>query len=440
MSGKYLVEYIPNIGRKCLEVLNLKAFFRNVLYYTMRKYIDEKNLDIKHMKLREDEVSYFNLSSNPIILFSRGRETFFFRECGLILPKKQQLEHAIQSFFYSASRLAIDIPSFKQASPINLCFLPEEMAAFRRYLGNCISQREFLKRMHRADRISEEIGFSIWTKRDYNQEFFNSFGMYDLPEELRDIAIYFLWHMRSVAISFATMRIVRGDRYSLFNASKTISTRIVAEELGLSDMVTKADLCFLDIEGRTPILGVKCNSAPGERMKDVSVVPSKSLQQQLLALNVLDVICYQPDHGPNNYSVRIDNDGAAVICAFDNDNPYTFFPRLSVSHSFVGCAPLVGKDGRIARPYMDKDLANRILNWDIKALEIRLKPFLNSIQRKALRIRIKKLQCAIQRTIKSNRLFLATKEDCPDSYVTKELMGYYGETYFTRTQKKEQGD
>lgn len=279
--------------------------------------------------------------------------------------------------------------------------------------------------------ISASCGFSIWKKQTYDHHFFESFGLDNLPDGTDDVAIYFLWCMRSAALSLRSTAFVYGDKYSFFCAVKAMSMQIVAEELGLSYIITPSEWCNLEVEGGKSFFGLLSNSAPGERMSDCSVPPSGALQRELINLNVLDAICFQNDHGPNNYNIYKEN-GEFKVCAFDNDNPSTFFPIFSVSASLAGCSPLINKKGIVNRPFFDKDLAERIRTLDIGALQKRLKPYLNQIQIISLKARIKKLQKAVKKTSEVNQSFLIEHSKWNERTVSLELKGKYGETYLTK--------
>ena len=166
----------------------------------------------------------------------------------------------------------------------------------------------------------------------------------------------------------------------------------------MESLITTAQWCRLEIEGRESIFGVLSDAAPGIRMCDGGWVKEGSLQRSLMNLNILDIICYQPDHGPNNYTVITEAVGRGMICAFDNDNPYTFFPCPIVSMSLVNCSSFVTKDGMIFRPYIDEIMAQKVLELDIKVLKKRLRDYLNILQIWALMLRVKQLENIIRKT------------------------------------------
>lgn len=410
----------------------MKYLIRSIMYQTMRKYIDENKLNIRQMSIRKEDIFFFSLSSNPIISFCLNGKIYYFRECKKILPEKQYIENVIYEFFYFLDRLPIKMQSFQQEFPINLSFSNSAVLSFRGYIQHCIARPCFVKNMLRTDLISEKNGFSIWANQKYAKDFFEQYGLSALPETLWDIGIYFLWYMRSAAITYRTLRIVRGKKYSFFNAVKSIASRIVAEELDVESLITTAQWCRLEIEGRESIFGVLSDAAPGIRMCDGGWVKEGSLQRSLMNLNILDIICYQPDHGPNNYTVITEAVGRGMICAFDNDNPYTFFPCPIVSMSLVNCSSFVTKDGMIFRPYIDEIMAQKVLELDIKVLKKRLRDYLNILQIWALMLRVKQLENIIRKTrIQKPDCFLSPS-DWNEYTIEKELNGNYGETYLTK--------
>ena len=166
-------------------------------------------------------------------------------------------------------------------------------------------------------------------------------------------------------------------------------------------------------------------------MKDIEPICDSKLQRELLNLNLLDVICNQPDHGPNNYNVYRTND-ACTVCAFDNDNEQTFFPFFQINHSLSGCSPFIDGNGILNRPGLDAETVNKLNGLNMKAFKRRLKPYLNRLQLLALCARIKKLRKAIGHTCAIDDGLLKDAEDWDERILKKELNGAYGKTYLTR--------
>lgn len=406
----------------------LKSFIFKFTY----KYVDESKLDVINIKLKKEDLSYFILSSNSIASFHYNEKLYYFRECPKICGFKEYFINSTDNFFKIINKNSVTKEQFVQRIPITIDFDTETILQFKKYIDDKKADKNFIRIMSAADIISQKCNFSIWENQKYDLIFLEKFGFYDIPQPLFDIAVYFLWYMRGVAVSYRTLKVAHGKSYSLFSAVRSVSSRIIAEELNFEHMITGARWCRLEFENGDTVFGVLSNSAGGKRMKDSSAQADSSLQRELLNLNLLDLITFQPDHGPNNYNADLDKDGNYSVCAFDNDNPYTLFPIPFITLGFAGCAPFVDKNGMILRPCLDKNTADNISKINFASLESRLKPYLNYIQRQALVIRIKKVQKAIEKTAAANDNFLRDMPDCDDSFLNAELSGACGETYLTK--------
>lgn len=408
----------------------MNYILRSMLYNLTRKRVNEKKLDITHLYVKKQDISYFNLSTNKILTIKNNGKTQFFRECPELCPKCDFFKNAINEFFESLENLDADFESFDQDLPINMDFSSDDIDNFKAYISEKTND-SFTDKLSYTDIVSESCGFSIWENQVYDAAFLKKFGLDNIPPKTEDISVYFLWCMRSAAITYRTLNIARGKKYSYFSAVRSMASVIVADFLGLSHMIPDARWCVLKIEDNKELFGVLSDEAPGKRMSDFQVIPDGSLQKELMNLQVLDLISYQVDHGPNNYTVG-GNSGDYRVCAFDNDNPYTFFPFPYISGSFAGCSSFINKSGEITRPHLDRSLAERILSLDIKELCYKLKPYLNFIQRIALSKRIKRLRKAIKMSDKVNENFLLADSAWNGGTVQNEKNGNGVITYLTR--------
>lgn len=406
----------------------IKSFILKFTY----KHIDESKLKVISIKLKEQDLSYFNLSSNSIISFYYNEKLYYFRECPKICSFNEYFNNAIDNFFKVINKNSVTKKCFSQEIPIAIDFDEKTVLQFKKYIDNKKADKSFIKAMSAVDIISKKYNFSIWENQKYDLCFLEKFGLFDLQKQLFDIAVYFLWYMRGVSAAYRTLKIACGKRYSCFSAVRSVSSRIIAEELHLEHMITDARWCRLELDNGDSVFGVLSESANGVRMLDYSPELNVSLQKELLDLNLLDLIMFQTDHGPNNYNVYHDDNGYYCVCAFDNDNPYTLLPAPFVTFGFAGCKPCIDKKGAFLRPCLDKTAADNIKNIDFKLLKNRLKPYLNCVQIWALIIRIKKIQKAIDKSAKANSNFLLNISDWKCSALESELSGTYGETYLTK--------
>lgn len=419
-------------------MIELNPLIRNLAYGLTRKRVRESSLVVCEINRKREDVAVFSLSTNVILSFTHEGQIWYFRECPRIQPAQDYWEDAIKRFFDSLDRLRINKAHFSQEIPIRIAFSDEEKAWFQTYIESKKSDRAFKIMLKQADVIAQNVHFSIWENQTYDNGFFQSFALFDLPENCRDIAVFFLWNMRAAASNFRLMPIVRGQQYSFFGAAKAVASRIVAEELNLAHLITPAQWCRLMLDDDTVLFGVMSPSAPGGRMVDTAIPLTGSLQRELLCLNVLDAICNQPDHGPDNYNVTVKEDGGISVCAFDNDNPKTFFPQFSVFHSLAGAKQLVGKNHQILRPYMDRELVVNLKNLDESKLCRRLKPYLNWLQVAAVRYRLRSIRRAIAQSEKLRPDFLLDINGWNPQTIAEEMSGTYAETYLTKINKRDE--
>ncbi len=413
----------------------MKQLLRSLVYWVTAKRIDESKLESVCISVRKNDISYFNLSSNPILSFMYRGELVYFRESPKLEKRSDYFLRATDRFFDTLHNLHISSAHFQQALRIRLSFTEAEIRDFRQYIADKAAEKAFQKALFHADQIFAECGFSIWDPPVNVKALLPRFACRDLKAELEDIAVYYFWYMRSAAARYRMLWLVRGKHYSHFAAVRSMASQAVAQELGLPHLITHTQWCLLRLEDGQEMLGVMSASAPGTRMLDSLVSPSGVLQKELTDLNVLDVICNQPDHGPNNYNIAAGEDGCCV-CAFDNDNPRTFFPDFSVTRRLAGCAPMVNGAGLIARSHLSRQTADKLFSVDMQALDRRLRPYLNFLQRRALAYRIRKINEAIQNTSHRSDDFLLDASDWGQVAVEQAFSGMDGTTYLTRAVQK----
>ncbi|MBE6793911.1 MAG: hypothetical protein E7532_03075 [Ruminococcaceae bacterium] len=395
----------------------MKQYLKKFMYIITKKRIDESKLDVLDINANSYDLRYFNLSSNSIISLDYNGDTYYFRECPKICKLSEYLSVVIDNFFFSLNKKTISKEHFSQKLPIRITFDDNEIVEFRNYLAQKSTCKDYFKLLTSADKISEAIGFSVWENTDFSDGFFRSFGFSDIPDYLKDIAVYFLWVLRGAMYNFRTMKYIRGKKYSFFSASKAIASKILADELMVGSLITETLWCRITLEDNRILFGVMTKAAKGSRMSDTEPELSGKLQRELNILNLLDIICFQKDHGPNNYNVTEEGE----VCAFDNDNPTTFMPIATISASLSGCSPYVNNSGKVLRPYVDKTFLKLINNIDTKALTSKLKPYLNVIQISALKKRILKLCKAINNSVSCGELKLLDIDEWTTKTAEEEL-------------------
>lgn len=414
----------------------MNRILRDVAYLFTMKRLDEKKMKSKRICLHGEDLTFFTLSTNSIISFDYEGVHYYFRESPKEMCFNDYYTYYINRFFFMIDKSDAIDKNFSQEIPISISFSDETIEKFRVYIDEKVKHRSFLKELSKADVISEKIGFNIWKNQKFDQEFFCRFGLDNLSEDLYEISVSFLWYIRSVANNYRRRNIVRGKNYSHFSAVRSLSSKIVADELGLGHMIPESCWCKLIIEDRDTLFGILCSEAPGKRMADTVIENPYKIQKELMNLNVLDVILLQKDHGPNNYNVDLNNVEDQLICAYDNDNPFTFFPIPTVKLSLSGCSPLVNKRGIIDRRYFDTQLAMKIKNIDYKNLLRKLKPYLNGLQRASLYVRFHKIDRAISKTGRTKNGFLLQEDQWNEHTAKSELGNEQVVTYLSKAYDK----
>ncbi len=412
-----------------MMLFKLKELLKAAAFNLLRKRVDEKAIAWKDVYAEESDLTYFALSSNPIIAVNQEGKTSFFRECIEIQPKKNYLLKRIDYFFRFLNNSGFEKIGFKQTVPIKTGFSQSVVSSFKEYIETISNEKAFVENMLKADKNLRKIGYSIWeNSKGISLSELRAAGLKNLSEEHFEIGLYFLWQMRSAAFLRRNSRLVRGEKHSFFNAVRAVSTEIVAEETGLSELVVKSEFCRLHV-GNDVIYGLLSARAEGPRACDAEISPTISLQRDLSDLHLLDLICFQQDHGPDNYNIYSKN-GELRVCAFDNDNPNAFFPFGGVELPLRGCCSLIGEKVRLRRSFFSYETAEKIMKTDEEKLSRLLTPYLNFVQRLFLKKRIMKIKKAIENSGEKTR-FIKTgewSEDC----LKEELSGAFGTTYLTK--------
>lgn len=400
---------------------------RNLL---CRKRINERKLSWVSYKVSRDQVVCFHLSTNPLLAFEADGKQYFFRECPPKQNRKTYIKEHIRRFFSYISNNQLEKINFAQTLPIRIDFEADTVAAFRSYIDVLQAKDDFIQKIGAVYETMQRNGYSIWAEDNtVSDGLFAQAGLEQLSQELYDIAVYFIWYMRGAMATLDTQKAVSGKSRYYYNAVRTVATEQVAKLLGLQELITPSLWCRLRIDGEERF-GIASAAAPGVRAFDADVAPNGLLQRDLICLNILDVICFQQDHGPNNYNV--DLSGNRTLCAFDNDNPNTFFPIGKISWPLSGCDPVVTAGGKWNRPYMDKALAEALMGLNAGELKAKLKPYLNSVQIKGLLSRVKQLQALLKDAT------LLSDGQWNEETLQEELSGKYGKTYLCHFAERKQ--
>ena len=123
-------------------------------------------------------------------------------------------------------------------------------------------------------------------------------------------------------------------------------------------------------------------------------------------LNLLDVVCHEMDHSPNNYNVILDDGlNTKTVIAFDNNGIGTFFLRGDISfQTFLKCSPYVTKGGRINRSFVSLKTAKKLNQMSFAVLYRRLRKTLGLLPVVFTYLRIIRLKKSFSKQKKKPRL------------------------------------
>ena len=402
---------------------------RFLIHIFSRKVVEENKIVWKNIETSKDKIVYFFLSSNPIIAVKNKDKYSYFRECISIDDDKAYIQRKVRLFFEYIACNEFEKIGMNQRIPVNTVFSKADILKFKQYLKQNYSKKNYVTEFKKLVKNFNKNEFSIWNECfKVNEDVLARIGYKLLDKELFDIAVYFVLYLKAILNLRDSYKTVKGQSHSFCNAVRCVSTMIVAKNLGLEKLVCSTEMCRLKI-GNEIFYGIISEAAPGNRAREKEVKASPELKRDLVNLHILDVICLQPDHGPNNYNIDYDNFGRASICAFDNDNPRTFFPINSIKFTLAGCVPIVNKNGNIIYKFCDEDLYKRLFDVDTESLVSNLRPYLNFLQCRALLWRINKIKKAMKNSIisgacipvKKNQLELAEA----DGFLRADIDGSY---------------
>lgn len=233
------------------------------------------------------------------------------------------------------------------------------------------------------------------------------------------------------------------------------ATTIMADLLGVSDIMMKSQRVTLDIDGRK-IEGLRMEEVKGKAIRDALGTPevigktpryTPEAVRSLMKMQIFDIICGQVDRNLGNYMVEttFDEEKKTIlvdhVVGIDNDMA---FGVLSYEDLVKGTGPshkvterkhrnIEDKNGNILIKAIDSEFAERILALTPAVLEVTMGKMLTTEERAALADRLKGVQQVILRMKKQEeensggkKLFLSSTKDWEDFYqgMIAEFAGY----------------
>ena len=361
-------------------------------------------------------ISRIESTTNNILKIETETGRYYFRECRVHDFADCYVQQTVESFFSDSKKAEAVLGTLKDPKRFNSFF----------YMGV------------KNDKGSPAGQF--FESGDLSLVGLDGFGPFVTYDELHALVQYswgefYAYHLNSHC-SIGELQ--------TFNLCRSKAYEIVANAFGLARLVPPSRTVILDYQGKS-LKGSLMDEAPGLRADCIDKIArlnslSGSIQRELVALNVLDVICHERDHRPDNYNVLM-SDGGVVVCAFDNDSPMSFFPSSSIDFlTYKGCSSLVDSNGVYNRPGFPRRVWECMTRIDRESLKTSLTPFLSMAQIRALFKRVDNLIAAVKRALELDRTLLLDDNDWDCSTVDRELSGVYGCTYLELYLKAEQSN
>ena len=358
------------------------------------------------------DVVFFANTPNTIIYYNNGTDSGFFRECRLHENKHLYLQHLLEDyckyvFANNHSEECFDILQHELSDSKN----------FRMFFTMGAGTASYT-------RISK-------FRKSLNGKYIGLSGRYPkwFSEQLLNL-VQFVWGPLD-EYRYSPGR----GMYQTHNSCSTITTKMVADYLGISSLIPETKYIKLTFDGKTRV-GVSVAAADGQSPDSFDTFEEKqftaSFQNNLLNLHILDTICYQKDHRPGNYFVSLNEYNELVgINAFDNDCPTTFLSTGNVRfRSYCNCKPLINDSNEFAYPYISEEIYSRIMEIEEDEFESVLRKELSNVKAHFTIMRFKKIKIALKAAASKKKICIYKNDSKFDKkIIVSELKGDFGMTY-----------
>ena len=228
---------------------------------------------------------------------------------------------------------------------------------------------------------------------------------------------------------------VKRNKSQLYNSARAISYYRMSKLLGLEHLIPNTKFIRFSIDKGVKF-GLYMDSASGIPFldimnKDRSSLFTSILQRDLVDLNLLDVICFEKDHRPDNYNVLLNDDAKVYsVSVFDNDSPMSFYVSDNICfETYDGCSEFVKKDGILNRPFINRVTYENMLRLNEKTIRDTFSDLLTKPQVKSLIARFFKLRDAITKGVQKKECVLLNANEWNETTVNEEITGRFGITY-----------
>ncbi len=404
---------------------------KNFLFAIILK-LNTKKFDVKdHVEqvlyVNKCDINYFVLSSSLIRIIDIEGKKCFFRECCLHSKKNKYIDDKLQLFYIIAARKN-DVVNFSQQIPIQITFSKKEIEDFKNYIETCKNTKSFYKKVFRIPTYLSQIHFSIWENNNLiKASDLDSIGLVDYNNKYDNLLPLFLIYMRGVIGRYNSNSFVKENCYECDGVVKNLATIRLFKLFHVNYLVPDTKLVKLNV-GNKSLYGTLSEQAEGIRAIDSLFGLTPSLQRVFSILYIMDSLCCQKDHYENNYNVVCKGTKPVSICAFDNDNPFTFFPtpNPTVGNRYT---PIITNNSTLNLPFCDSTFINTFISISSKKMYNEIKPYLSCWQSIMLMIRFSRLIKVINKSIEKKECLLLKEDDWNEDTICKECSCKYGVTY-----------
>ena len=228
---------------------------------------------------------------------------------------------------------------------------------------------------------------------------------------------------------------VGNGRWQTASTNRTMAVEKLAGILGLGQTIPHTEYCVLEVGGQQRCFGQFMACAPGADITQITpqqrkALLSPSLQRALNRLHLMDTLVYEMDHCPENYHLLIQDGKAKGISVFDNNAAQNFSILWNVSfETIIKCAPFIDANGYVDRPFVDKELADRVSQVTFGALYRGLKSHLSLLPIISLFVRCRRVSKAIRKSVAAGTVQALSPDQWSEKTLEAEQQWPHGKTY-----------
>lgn len=355
---------------------------KEALRYSILYLLSSLGLTSKKVELDVDSIEvldtdgfsiYLNIAStNNVIELTKNSKKMYFRECKEVMSKRQFVEKLILDFSKMTGIHIEQMVSVKSVRKfLNMGELGDKSASVYKYLHN-----------HNVN----QIGLIPCGDNSVDLSKVDFFIHYAWGEV---ISFWLNRHCGNFQLYNYNRARCQYELYKLFGVERLIST-IKLGKIKLSSGKWIVGSIMEDAMGISP------NDISDDKIKDMTTV---QLAEDLTTMNIMDALCSEGDHRPDNYMLKIENDKIVSVCSFDNDSPLSFFLTSSIGRTSMDTCEIVNNAGKINREQVDMDFLQRVKNVTREQVKECARSYLSSLQLYFLLKRFDKIKSAVINTI-----------------------------------------